>query len=107
LEAGRALAQGDLKHFGELMQESHASLRDDFHVSCPELDVMVDLATKMKGVYGARMTGGGFGGCTINLVKSEQMETFRLIIAETYERAIGKRPEIYVCRAGAGLRRVA
>jgi galactokinase len=107
LEAGRALAQADLERFGQLMQESHASLRDDFQVSCRELDVMVELATKMKGVYGARMTGGGFGGCTINVVKSEEVEAFRSRMAEEYEGAMGKRPEIYVCSASDGVRRVA
>ena len=107
LEAGRALAQADLAGFGQLMNESHASLRDDFQVSCRELDVMVELATKIKGVYGARMTGGGFGGCTINVVKSEEVESFRSRIREEYEDATGKRPEIYVCRASDGVRRVA
>ena len=107
LDAGRALAQADLERFGQLMRESHASLRDDFQVSCWELDVMVELATKVKGVYGARMTGGGFGGCTINVVKSEEAESFRSTMAEQYERAVSKRAEIYECRAGDGARRVA
>jgi galactokinase len=107
LEAGRALAQADVERFGRLMHDSHASLRDDFQVSCRELDVMVDLATKIKGVYGARMTGGGFGGCTINVVKSEEVESFRSRMTEEYEGATGKRPEIYVCRASDGVRRVA
>lgn len=107
LEAGNALAEGDLERLGQLMRESHASLRDDFQVSCQELDVMVELASKLRGVYGARMTGGGFGGCTINVVKSGEVESFRSLIAEKYERAVGKRPEIYVCSAGDGVRRVA
>ena len=77
LEAGEALARNDLERFGQLMHQSHVSLRDDYEVSCPELDLMVDLAAGKKGVYGARMTGGGFGGCTINLVQDEYVEAFR------------------------------
>ena len=107
LEAGRALARADLRLFGQLMNESHMSLRDDFQVSCRELDVMVELATKIKGVYGARMTGGGFGGCTINIVKSEEVESFCSAMTQQYEHAIGTRPEIYVCFAGDGASRVA
>jgi len=107
IEAGEALAGHDLKRFGRLMQESHASLRDDFQVSCRELDIMVELAGQVNGVYGARMTGGGFGGCTINLVKSEHVDAFRAYVAEGYERATGKRLEIYVCTASDGVRRVA
>jgi len=107
LEAGSALAQADLERFGQLMLKSHLSLRDDFQVSCRELDVMVELATKMKGVCGARMTGGGFGGCTVNVVKSEEVESFRSRMTEEYADAVGKRPEIYVCRASDGVRRVA
>ncbi len=66
-QAAEALERGDLHTLGELMAESHRSLRDDYQVSCPELDLMVDLAAKHSGVYGTRMTGGGFGGCTVNL----------------------------------------
>ena len=103
-QAASALVQHDLNLFGRLMRESHASLRDDFQVSCEELDVMVELAEKAEGVYGARMTGGGFGGCTINLVKSERVEEFREHVKEGYARATGKRPEVYVCTAGNGVR---
>jgi galactokinase len=107
LEAGGALARHDLRRFGQLMRESHASLRDDFQVSCRELDVMVEIAGQIDGVYGARMTGGGFGGCTINLVQRERVEAFRGQVVEHYERATGKQPEIYVCSAGDGVRQVA
>lgn len=107
VEAARALQQGDLERFGQLMHESHASLREDYEVSCRELDVMVDLARGCDGVYGARMTGGGFGGCTINLVKSEEVESFRAKMAENYEQATGKRPQIYVCTAADGVHRAA
>lgn len=107
LEAAEALSRRDLERFGELMRESHASLRDDFQVSCRELDVMIELAGQLDGVYGARMTGGGFGGCTVNLVRAECVEEFRANIAEGYERATEKRAEIYVCTASDGAKRVA
>jgi len=105
-QAAEALASHDLNRFGLLMGESHASLRDDFQVSCKELDILVDLAGQADGVYGARMTGGGFGGCTVNLVKSQRADEFQSRVAGGYERATGKRPEIYVCTAGNGVRRV-
>jgi len=105
LEAGEALRLRDLERVGRLMRESHESMRDDFQISCRELDVMVELAEKRKGVYGARMTGGGFGGCTINLVNREQVEAFCAAIAHGYERATSKQPEVYVCTAGDGARR--
>jgi galactokinase len=106
IKAIEALGKTDVGLLGKLMRESHASLRDDFEVSCEELNVMVELAGKVEGVYGARMTGGGFGGCTINLVKSEAIEDFQAKVAEGYERATGRKPEIYVCRAADGVRRV-
>jgi galactokinase len=103
-DAGDALARHDLTHFGELMRESHASLRDDFEVSCRELDVMAEVASELDGVYGARMTGGGFGGCTINLVQGDKAEAFATKVSEGYERAMGQKPEIYICTAADGLR---
>jgi galactokinase len=106
IRASDALARHDSVLFGQLMWESHASLRDDFQVSCRELDFLVKFAEKATGVYGARMTGGGFGGCTVNLVKAEAVEEFRDKIEDEYERATGKRPEIYVCSASQGLRTV-
>jgi galactokinase len=106
IEAAAALRRKDLVEFGRLMGESHSSLRDDFEVSCRELDAMVDLAKEIDGVYGARMTGGGFGGCTVNLVKGGSMENFQTKIASEYERATGQRPEIYACTAADGVRRV-
>ena len=101
-EGAEALTRGDLMRFGTLMRESHRSLRDDYRVSCPELDLLVDLALGCPGVYGARMTGGGFGGCTVNLVDFEQVNAFRRVVAEGYERVTGRAPEIYVCQAAAG-----
>jgi galactokinase len=102
LEAATSLESGDLNRFGELMNESHRSLRDDYEVSCKELDLMVELARIVDGVYGARMTGGGFGGCTVNLVKSESVDEFREATSREYEKATGLAPEIYVCSAAEG-----
>jgi galactokinase len=75
-QAFTALERGELDRFGELMLASHASLREDFEVSCRELDVLVELASGCRGVYGCRMTGGGFGGCTVNLVQEEHADAF-------------------------------
>jgi galactokinase len=106
LDAGEALEQHDLSRFGRLMGESHVSLRDDYEVSSDELDLMVELAQQVDGVYGARMTGGGFGGSTINLVREDQADEFRARVAEGYERATGLQPEIYVTNAGNGAEEV-
>ncbi|MBV8844725.1 MAG: galactokinase [Bryobacterales bacterium] len=100
--AAQALSRGDLEEFGELMRCSHLSLRDDYEVSCPELDVMVELALGLEGVYGSRMTGGGFGGCTISLVKAEWVDSFSRAMAQGYEKQTGMRPEIYICSAADG-----
>ena len=102
LSAAEALERGDLHQFGKLMGESHRSLRDDYEVSSEELDLMVELARKVEGVYGARMTGGGFGGCTINLVANEHAEEFQQSVAPEYKRITGLKPEIYVCIAARG-----
>ncbi|HEY8228310.1 MAG TPA: galactokinase [Pyrinomonadaceae bacterium] len=102
LEAGEALKRGDLRAFGKLMYESHRSLRDDYEVSCPELDVMVELASKIEGVYGARMTGGGFGGCTVNLVANEHVDEFTRTVANGYEQKTKLKPEIFVCETADG-----
>jgi galactokinase len=102
LAAGEALEQHDLHAFGKLMAESHQSLRDDYEVSVAELDLMVELARKVDGVYGARMTGGGFGGCTVNLVRAEAVEEFRNQVGAEYERVTTLKPEIYICTASEG-----
>jgi galactokinase len=104
--AGAALGAADLARFGRLMRESHRSLRDDYEVSCDELDLMVGLAEPIEGVYGARMTGGGFGGCTVNLVRSDAVPRFKSLIAERYVHATGHHPEIYVCEAADGAAQV-
>jgi len=106
LEAAAALELGDLQAFGELMRQSHRSLRDDFEVSCAELDLMVELAEQAGGVYGTRMTGGGFGGCTIALVQAGCVEAFQRTVQEGYERSTGCKPEIYVCSAADGVGQV-
>lgn len=107
LQAAASLELGDLQAFGNLMLQSHRSLRDDFEVSCPELDLMVQLAEPGDGVYGTRMTGGGFGGCAIALVQSNRVEGFKRMVQEGYERSTGRKPEIYVCAAADGVGRVA
>lgn len=104
LAAAEALAGRDPERFGRLMYASHASLRDLYEVSCPELDLLVDLARAIPGVHGARMTGGGFGGCTVNLVRPERAAEFYRDIAAGYGAKTGRQPEIYICRAAAGAR---
>jgi galactokinase len=104
--AAGALRAGDLKTLGKLMYKSHESLRDDYEVSCKELDIMVDLGREVSGVYGARMTGGGFGGCTINLVDVSAVDNFTQAIKTRYAETVGKDPEIYVCTAADGAERV-
>jgi len=106
IEAGAVLEQHDLNRFGKLMGESHASLRDDYEVSSDELDLMVELAQKIAGVYGARMTGGGFGGSTVNLVKADNADDFRARVAKGYEQVTGLKPEIYIRSAGNGAEEV-
>ena len=103
LRAAAALTRNDLGTFGGLMRESHRSLRDDYEVSCAELDLMVQLGEQAKGVYGARMTGGGFGGCTINLVDAECVDAFQESVREGYERGTGRKPEIYICSPADGV----
>lgn len=103
VRAADALAAGDVALFGRLMNESHVSMRDDFEISCREVDQMVDLNQAAAGVYGARMTGGGFGGCTISLVKTEAVEAFRHGVAEGYRAATGIEPQIFTSAPGAGV----
>lgn len=106
LAAAEFLQRADLSGTGKCMAESHLSLRDDYEVSCSELDLMVQLANQLDGVYGARMTGGGFGGCTINLVAESHVPAFRRNIAERYERATGLTPQTIVSSAAGGAREV-
>ena len=101
-QAAICLRNHDPLGFGKLMAESHRSLRDDYEVSCEELDLMVEIAGRAKGVLGSRMTGGGFGGCTINLVRSENVSQFNELISTEYQNKTGHAPEIYVSRPAGG-----
>jgi galactokinase len=103
IQAADALERKDLSMFGALMQQSHCSLRDDFEVSCSELDLMVELGEQVEGVYGTRMMGGGFGGCTITLIQADSVEEFQYTVSEGYERATGRKPQICVCSAADGV----
>jgi galactokinase len=102
LVAGR---QNDLAAFGRLMNESHESLKHDYAVSCAELDAMVEIARTQIGCLGARLTGAGFGGCTLNLLREEHVPAFAANLAREYRRRVGLDPQIYVVRAtdGAGV----
>ncbi len=102
LRAVGLLEQGDLRGFGLAMNACHASLRDLYQVSCPEADTMASIAQALPGCYGARLTGGGFGGCTVNLVERAQSGPFVESLAAGYEAATRLHPEIYVCTASAG-----
>ncbi len=102
LEAVKVLEGGNLERFGELMNQSHVSLRDDYEVSSKELDTLVELAWKQPGVLGARMTGAGFGGCTVNLVREGAAEAFAHSVAKGYEEALGLKAEVYICQASDG-----
>jgi len=102
LDAARALTEGDLVRVGKLMHESHCSLRDLYEVSCRELDIMVEAAEGLPGFCGGRMTGGGFGGCTVNLVSEENAEDFAARIAERYRQATGIDSQVYLCSAEDG-----
>jgi galactokinase len=102
LQAAEALEQKQFGTLRELMGASHRSLRDDYQVSCAEVDLLVELADRVTGVYGARMTGAGFGGCTINLVESASVAEFEPKVALEYERQTGRKPEIYICHAADG-----
>ncbi|MGA2416248.1 MAG: galactokinase [Candidatus Sulfotelmatobacter sp.] len=103
-DGGDCLRRGDLLGFGELMRASHRSLRDLYQVSCAELDLMVELAEGLPGYYGGRMTGGGFGGCTLNLVDANYAKTFADQISTRYQQAVDIKPAIYICSAADGAR---
>jgi galactokinase len=96
------LSRGDLAGFGEIMRESHRSLRDLYEVSCRELDIMVDSAAGLPGYYGGRMTGGGFGGCTVNLVNAADAQAFGREISARYQDITAIKPDVYICFAANG-----
>lgn len=107
LEAVAAAQRNDRATFGALMNASHASLRDDYQVSCPELDTMVEIAHAQRGCLGARLTGAGFGGCTVNLVLDDAVEAFVTNVAREYQQRTGFTPHLYICRAMGGTSQVA
>lgn len=102
LEAREALLAGDVGRFGVLMVEAHASMRDDFKASCAEVDCLVEIAMRQKGCFGARITGGGFGGCTVNVVSAEKAEEFVEALRREYAEKIGIAAECFVCAASDG-----
>ncbi len=105
--AADALLRGDLEELGRLMAEAHWSYSRDFEASCVEADAMVELAADLPGLIGARLTGGGFGGCTVNLVEQTEAETFAQKLGERYTARMGIVPEIHICHASGGAHRVA
>jgi galactokinase len=107
LRAARAIGLGRWTEMGRLMYASHASLRDDYEVSCPELDAIVEIAKKIparEGMIGCRMTGAGFGGCAVCLVKSDSVQHLTRKMEETYEQNTGETVEIFGSRPAAGAR---
>jgi galactokinase len=102
LAAVEAFRAADLTRFGELMHQAHLSFRDDFQASCPQIDILVDLANRQPGCFGARLTGGGFGGCTVNLVAATHAAAFVEAMRAGYLAATGIAAEIYTSRASAG-----
>lgn len=102
IKAVAALKEGNVEQFGKLMNASHVSLRDDYEVSCKEIDILVDLAWSIPGVIGSRITGGGFGGCTVSIVENDAVDTFQKIIGPAYEEKVGHKAEFYVVDIGDG-----
>ena len=102
IQAVDALRKNDTEAFGKLMNESHISLRDDYEVSCHEIDTLVNLAWSVPGVYGSRITGGGFGGCTVSVVREENLDQFVKEVTEGYKNETGLQAEIYIVYAGNG-----
>lgn len=104
IRAVEALKENRIEEFGKLMNESHRSLRDDYEVSCKEIDILVDLAWETQGVIGSRITGGGFGGCTVSIVKNDAVDGFIKNIGEQYLAKVGHEAEFYVVDIGDGAR---
>ena len=102
IKAVEALKANDVETFGKLMNASHVSLRDDYEVSCEEIDILVDLAWAIDGVVGSRITGGGFGGCTVSIVKNEAVDGFIANIGAKYREKVGHEVEFYVVDIGEG-----
>lgn len=106
LKAIAALNKGDIKEFGELMNQSHNSLRDDYEVTGTELDTLVEEARNIDGTIGSRMTGAGFGGCTVSLVKEESIEEFIRTVGKNYEQKTGFSPDFYIAEVGDGAKKL-
>jgi galactokinase len=104
LKATQELENGNIEAFGQLINESHISLRDDYEVSCKELDTLVEAAWEEKGTIGARMTGAGFGGCTVNIVKNDAIEDFIKNVGEKYQEKTGLKADFYIASIGDGAR---
>jgi galactokinase len=104
LEAERALEAGDFVACGQAMNASHLSMRDDFEITCPEVDMLAGLAQTVKGVYGSRMTGGGFGGCTISLIEASAVDKASQILTDGYRIGMGRDVDIFVCAPSDGAR---
>jgi len=102
LDGVKALNQGDVATFGKLMNGSHQSMRDWYEISTPEMDILVEIQQQMEGCYGARMTGGGFGGCTVALVDEHAVQQLVDAVNVQYPAHTGKTPEIYICHARTG-----
>ena len=106
IRAVEALKNNDIVTFGKLMNESHVSLRDDYEVSCPEIDDLTSWAWEIPGVLGSRITGGGFGGCTVSIIEESAVETYKKTAEQKYQEKYGKAPEFYVVDPGAGAHRI-
>ena len=106
IKAVKALKENDVVTFGKLMNESHVSLRDDYEVSCEEIDILVNLAWEIEGVIGSRITGGGFGGCTVSIVKNDTVDYFIETIGAKYEEKVGHKAEFYVVDIGDGAKKL-
>ena len=106
VRAAEALQAGDVSTVGALMRDCHASLRDDYEVSSPELDALAEAAWEVEGCFGARLTGAGFGGCTVALVAAAAVSDFGAYVSAAYEAAFARRPDIYVCRSADGVKKI-
>jgi galactokinase len=104
--ASEALLKGDMKEVGRLMGEAHTSYSKDFEGSCVEADLLVEIANELPGLIGARLTGGGFGGCTVNLVEQDQAKAFAAELGKRYAAKTGITPEIHICHASDGAHRI-
>ncbi len=106
IESVAALKKGDIATFGALINASHVSLRDDYETSCPECDLLAELAWAHPGVLGSRITGGGFGGCTVSIVKNDAVDSFIEEIGREYKKQVGKDPEFYQADVGEGAHKI-